>query len=244
MARCQSILVVEDETAAREHLRFMLEDAGFDVVGAADAREARGFISDPANGFDMVLLDVGLPDGNGRDVCTWIRREGFTMPVVMLTGHGEQKDVLSGLDSGASDYVPKPYRTGELVARIRAHLRAYDMSEDAPFHAGFWEVRPTRRVMVDRRDGRVVRITDREMRMLRLISKGFPSATSRADLLENVWGYSASMHTHTVETHVYRLRQKIEPVPSRPSVLITEGQGYRLAPHPPAPRPGELVAAG
>ena len=179
MERLRSILVVEDEGAARENLQFMLEEFGFDTAGAADAGEARNLLSDPANGFDLILLDVGLPDGDGRELCRWLRREGFAMPVVMLTGHGEHRDVLSGLDSGASDYVPKPYKTGELVARIRAHIRAYAASDNAPFQAGFWEVRPTHRLMLDRRDGRVVRISDRELRMLRLMSKGFPSATSR-----------------------------------------------------------------
>jgi DNA-binding response OmpR family regulator len=184
----------------------------------------------PEARFDAVILDVGLPDGDGRDYCVRLRGEGHRMPIIMLTGSNAENDVVRGLDSGANDYISKPFRLAELLARLRAQLRSFESSEDAVFAIGPYMFRPAAKLLQDPGRGRRIRLTEKEAAILKFLYRAGTHAVARQVLLNEVWGYNASVTTHTLETHIYRLRQKIEPDPGNARLLITEGGGYRLDP--------------
>jgi DNA-binding response OmpR family regulator len=173
---------------------------------------------------------VGLPDIDGREVCRLMRRNGLRTPVIMLTAADSEADTILGLDSGANDYITKPFRIGVLLARIRAQLRQHEQSEDAVFTIGPFTFRPSAKLLIDAANDRKIRLTEKETAILKYLYRAGNKAVSREVLLDEVWGYNAGITTHTLETHVYRLRQKIEADPSIAEILITEPGGYRLNP--------------
>ena len=230
MSTPRPILVVEDEINLRETLVEHLALGGdFVAHGAASAGEAEAMLSAPDARFDAILLDIGLPDVNGRDFCIKLRRDGRRMPIIMLTGQGAEKDVVSGLDSGANDYIAKPFSMPELLARVRAQLRIFDNSEDAVFTVGPYMFRPSVRLLQEAARNRKVRLTDKECSILKFLYRAGGKPVPRQILLNEVWGYNSAVTTHTLETHVYRLRQKIEPDPTNARLLLTETGGYKLA---------------
>ena len=224
------ILIVEDDAALRATLAEQIALAGgeFRVVEAETAAEAAAKLEDGDARYDAVLLDIGLPDGDGREFCAKLRRDGKRMPVIMLTGADAEQDVVRGLDAGANDYVAKPFRLGELLARVRAQLRVFDNSEDAVFAIGPYLFRPSAKLLLEPARNRKVRLTDKECSILKFLYRAAGRPVPRQVLLNEVWGYSSAVTTHTLETHIYRLRQKIEADPSRTRLLLTEGGGYRL----------------
>jgi len=151
------------------------------------------------------------------------------MPIIMLTGANEETDVVRGLDSGASDYIAKPFRASELLARLHAQLRSFERSEQAEFAVGPYTFRPAKKLLQDLARNKRIRLTDKETAVLKYLYRS-DAAVNRQILMHEVWGYNAAVTTHTLETHIYRLRQKIEADPARPSLLVTEGGGYRLCP--------------
>lgn len=177
---------------------------------------------------DIIVLDVGLPDLDGREVCRMIRRMGVKVPVIMLTGADSDADTILGLDAGANDYVIKPFRFDVLLARVRAHLRQHEQSEDAIFSIGPYTFKPSAKLLVHDAAGHKVRLTEKETSILKYLYRSGDRAVGRDELLNEVWGYNAGVTTHTLETHVYRLRQKIEDNPSEARILLTEQGGYRL----------------
>ncbi|SES72885.1 response regulator transcription factor [Oceanicella actignis] len=226
MAALKKILLVDDDADLREALADQLvltED--FDVfeaeTGAAGLTRAREQI------HDLVILDVGLPDMDGREVCRLMRKQGVKSPIIMLTGHATDADAILGLDSGANDYVAKPFRFPVLLARIRAQLRQHEQSEDAVFAIGPYVFKPAAKMLVDEND-RKIRLTEKEASILKFLYRAGDAVVPRDVLLHEVWGYNAGVTTHTLETHIYRLRQKIEPNPSEARLLVTESGGYRL----------------
>jgi DNA-binding response OmpR family regulator len=158
-----------------------------------------------------------------------MRTNGFAGPIIMLTGQDSDSDTVRGLDAGANDYVTKPFRFGVLLARVRAHLRSHDQTDVATLKIGPYEFKPATRSLIDTA-GKRIRLTDKEASILRYLYRSGPKAVPRDELLREVWGYNAAVTTHTLETHIYRLRQKIEVVGGRNDLLITEGGGYRLEP--------------
>jgi DNA-binding response OmpR family regulator len=148
----------------------------------------------------------------------------------MLTGADAEQDVVRGLDSGANDYIAKPFRIMELIARLRAQLRVFDNSEDAVFMIGPYTFRPSAKMLQDTARNRRIRLTEKECSILKFLYRAGGRPVGRQILLNEVWGYNAAVTTHTLETHIYRLRQKIEPDPAAASLLLTEGGGYRLDP--------------
>jgi DNA-binding response OmpR family regulator len=178
---------------------------------------------------DLILLDVDLPDFDGREACRRIRASGIATPVIMLTAAAEDDDTVQGLDAGANDYVTKPYKFAVLLARIRVQLRDYEHSEGAVFRLGAYEFRPAAKMLIDPQ-ARKIRLTEKETNILKYLYRAGEKPVSREELLAEVWGYNAGVTTHTLETHVYRLRQKIESDPANAKLLLTEAGGYRLAP--------------
>jgi len=229
MTTGKRILLVDDDDALREslveQLRLHEEFEAIPMGNGSDALEAvRG------GHFDLILLDIGLPDFDGREVCRLLRRAGLRTPVIMLTGAESEADTILGLDSGANDYVVKPFHLGVLLARMRAQLRQHERSEDAVFNIGPFSFRPAAKVLQDERAHRKIRLTEKEAAILKFLYRAGEKVTSRDVLLNEVWGYNAGVTTHTLETHVYRLRQKIESDPSDARILVTAPGGYRLMP--------------
>lgn len=226
MAQLKRILLVDDEDDLREALSeqlVMTED--FDVFEADSGAGAMQKVKEGL--FDLIILDVGLPDTDGRELCRLMRKQGVKSPILMLTGHDSDADTILGLDSGANDYVTKPFKFPVLLARIRAQLRQHEQSEDAVFQLGPYSFRPSMKVLVTE-DEKKIRLTEKETNILKYLYRSTESVVPRDVLLHEVWGYNAGVTTHTLETHIYRLRQKIEPDPSNARLLVTESGGYRL----------------
>src|SRR3954470_7874186 len=231
MATPRPILIVEDDAALRATLAEQIAQEGdFTADEAESATEAAAKLADSDARYDAILLDIGLPDGDGRDFCAKLRRDGKKMPVIMLTGADAEQDVVRGLDAGANDYIAKPFRLPELLARVRAQLRVFDNSEDAVFAIGPYLFRPSAKLLMEPARNRKVRLTDKEVGILRSLYRAGGKTVPRQILLNEVWGYNSAVTTHTLETHIYRLRQKAEPDPSQPRLLLTESGGYRLDP--------------
>jgi len=228
MSTVKKIIIVDDDDMLRETLReqFSLHDE-FEVAETATAGD--GIKAVKADHADLVILDVNLPDMDGREACKLMRRGGYKGPVIMLTAQTSEADTILGLDSGANDYVTKPFRFAVLLARIRAHLRQHEQSEDAVFKVGPYTFKPAAKLLV-REDNRKVRLTEKETAIIKFLLRSGEQIVSRDVLLQDVWGYNAGVTTHTLETHVYRLRQKIERDPSHAEILVTEGGGYKLIP--------------
>ncbi|WP_113911423.1 response regulator transcription factor [Roseovarius dicentrarchi] len=227
MAQLKKILLVDDDEDLREALGeqlVMTED--FDVFEAGTGAEAMTHAKDAS--YDLILLDVGLPDTDGRELCRLMRKQGVKCPILMLTGHDGDADTILGLDAGANDYITKPFKFPVLLARIRAQLRQHEQSEDAVFQLGPYRFKPAVKMLIAE-DGRKVRLTEKETNILKYLYRAPDGVVARDELLHEVWGYNAGVTTHTLETHIYRLRQKIEPDPSNARLLVTESGGYRLS---------------
>jgi DNA-binding response OmpR family regulator len=230
MASARPILIVEDDDALRQVLAEQIAAGGmFQSVEAATLDEAERHLDDGEARFDSIILDLSLPDGDGRDFCARIRRQGHRMPVIMLTGASDESDVVSGLNAGANDYIAKPFRASELLARLNAQLRLFDSSEAAVFTIGPYTFRPAAKMLVSRNKQRI-RLTAKEVDILKFLYRHPNQVVSRQVLLDEVWGYNAGVTTHTLETHVYRLRQKIEADPANCRLLMTAPGGYMLDP--------------
>jgi DNA-binding response OmpR family regulator len=227
----RAILIVDDDQALRATLAEQLSvDGEFAAVEAASVKESEERLAVKDARFDAVILDVGLPDGDGRDYCARLRRNGLKVPIIMLTGSGDEGDVVRGLDSGANDYIAKPFKLAVLLARLRAQLRIFENSEDAVFVIGPYTFRPSAKLLQEPAKNRRIRLTEKEAAILKFLYRAGTRPVARQILLNEVWGYNAAVTTHTLETHIYRLRQKIEPDPTNARLLVTEGGGYRLDP--------------
>jgi DNA-binding response OmpR family regulator len=225
----RKILVIDDDAALRHALAEQLQlHEEFVTAEAASAHEALELTRQ--HYYDAIILDIGLPDMDGRELCRLMRRNGVRAPIVMLTGADSDSDTILGLDAGANDYIPKPFRLSVLLARLRAHLRQHEASEDAVFRIGPYTFRPSAKLLVEASGRRKVRLTEKETAILKYLYRAGDRVIGRDTLLGEVWGYNAGVTTHTLETHVYRLRQKIEKQPSKAEILITEPGGYRLVP--------------
>ena len=233
MAVKKRVLLVDDDDTLRGELvaQFALYDE-FETVDVGSGTE--GLATAKEQTFDMIILDVDMPDMQGTDVAQLIRAAGIATPIVMLTGNtGEASEIL-GLNSGANDYVTKPFRFGVLLARLRAHLRTFEQSEDAVFNIGPYSFKPAAKKLTppedpDGKPVRDIRLTEKETNILKFLYRAGGKAVPREVLLEEVWGYNSGVTTHTLETHVYRLRQKIELVKGEATLLLTQPGGYSLA---------------
>ena len=228
MSSARKILIVDDDDELRESLKEQL--ALYDEFELATApNAAKGLEQAKIGHFDLLILDVGLPDMDGRELCKQMRKAGFKSPILMLTGNASDADMILGLDAGANDYVTKPFKFAVLLARIRAQLRQHEQSEDAVFTIGRYTFKPASKLLVDENGGKT-RLTEKETSILKYLYRAGEKVVSREVLLHEVWGYNAGVTTHTLETHIYRLRQKIEKDPSSAELLVTEAGGYKLVP--------------
>jgi DNA-binding response OmpR family regulator len=228
MPKTHKILIVDDDSELRDALteQLSLHEEFEPVVvenGSAAIQAAK------VGQIDLVIMDVGLPDISGHDAVRILRKNGFKAPVIMLTGHDADSDTILGLESGANDYVTKPFRFAVLLARIRVQLRQHEASEDAVFTIGPYTFRPSSKLLLNPK-GSKVRLTEKEMSILRYLYRAEQRPVSRETLLQEVWGYNSGVTTHTLETHIYRLRQKIEKDAANPEILVTEAGGYKLVP--------------
>jgi DNA-binding response OmpR family regulator len=228
MPNANRLLVVDDDTDLRHTLceQLSLHDE-FMVDAAETAAEAIGRVQ--TERYDLAIMDVGLPDMDGREAVKVMRRHGFRSPIIMLTGQGTDADTVLGLEAGANDYVTKPFKFAVLLARIRAHLRQHEASEDAVFQIGPYTFRPGAKLLVTEK-GSKLKLTEKETAILRFLYRAGRRPVARDVLLQEVWGYNSNVTTHTLETHIYRLRQKIEIDPSIARILVTEAGGYKLMP--------------
>jgi DNA-binding response OmpR family regulator len=230
MSAQKHILIVDNDRASRSTLAAALEmDGAFAVTQADSAAEGMAKTQTRASRFDAVILDLALPDADGCELCARMRRGGLRMPIIMMTGHTSEQDVVRGLDAGANDYVTKPFRLAELAARLRAQIRAHETSDDAVLVIGPYHFHPGARTLHDPLANHRIRLTDKETAVLKFLYRTGGKPVARRTLLREVWGYAKGASTHTVETHIYRLRRKIEPEPGSVRILVNEDGGYRLA---------------
>ena len=227
MAVKQKILLVEDDSALAEVLAEQL--ALHDEFELSHVESAAAAIDATNKGFDLILLDDGLPDQDWRETCKIIRKNNVTTPIIMLSGAASEADAILGLDAGANDYVTKPFRFGILLARMRAQLRSYEQAETAELQIGDYLFRPGLKILEPQNGAAKIRLTEKETNILKFLHRAGGQAVARDTLLHEVWGYNAQVSTHTLETHIYRLRRKIEADPSEATLLLTLEGGYALA---------------
>ncbi len=227
MPNTRKILVVDDDFELREALTEQLLLYEFDAVAAENGRE--GVQAVKVGQIDLVIMDVGLPDIDGQEAVRILRKIGFKAPIIMLTGRSTDSDTILGLELGANDYVTKPFRFAVLLARIRVQLRQYEASENVIITIGPYTFRPSTKHLLNPQGGKV-RLTEKETSILRFLYRADQQPVSRETLLQEVWGYNSGVTTHTLETHIYRLRQKIEQDAASPGILVTESRGYKLVP--------------
>mgnify|MGYP001410400387 CR=1 FL=1 len=227
MAQLKNILLVDDDEDLCEALsEQLIMTEGFSVWQSSDGPDALGKVKQQL--YDLIILDVGLPDTDGRKLCHVFRKQGVKCPILMLTSHNAGSGTILGLDAGANDYIAKPFKFTIFLARIRALLLQHEQSEDAVFTLGPYTFQPAVKMLLTEGD-RKIHLTEKETNILKFLYRASESVVQRDTLLHEVWGYNAGVTTHTLETHIYRLRQKIEADPSNASLLVTEGGGYRLA---------------
>jgi DNA-binding response OmpR family regulator len=228
MSQKRRILIVDDDGDLRMALAEQLSlHPEFVVDEAADVAAARAATTSRAP--DLVIMDIGLPDMDGREAVRLLRAEGFRRPIILLTGRDSDADTVIGLEAGANDYIVKPFRFAVLLARIRVQMRQHEASSEAEFQIGKYTFRPANKTLLDSR-GAKLRLTEKEAAILRFLHRAERQSVARETLLREVWGYNANVTTHTLETHIYRLRQKIEENPAEAQLLVTDGGGYKLLP--------------
>ncbi|MEO8215927.1 MAG: response regulator transcription factor [Acidobacteriota bacterium] len=238
MAR--TVLVVEDDSDIAHLLELHLRDLGCDVDLAPDGRV--GLQKASAGKYDLVILDLMLPGVQGLEICQKIRMRGDYTPILMLTARSSELDRVVGLESGADDYLTKPFSIRELLARVRALFRRVDALSSRPAVNGQGEVIRVRDLRIDteRREvqvaGKKIDLTAKEFDLLTQFARTPGRVYTRAQLLDVVWGYGHDGYDHTVNSHINRLRSKIEKDHARPSYILTVwGVGYKFCdPEPPA----------
>ncbi len=220
------ILIVDDDTALSEMLGIVLRGEGFDPVSCGDGERALGAFRDSKP--DLVLLDLMLPGKDGIDVCRQIRAESG-VPIVMLTAKSDTIDIVVGLESGADDYIVKPFKPKELVARIRARMRRSEDPTPETLQIGDLSIDVAGHSV--RRNGQAISLTPLEFDLLVALARKPWQVFTREVLLEQVWGYRHAADTRLVNVHVQRLRSKVEIDPERPEIVVTvRGVGYKAGP--------------
>lgn len=227
MTHTYNILLVDDDDDLRENLALQLSfHEEFNTSQRDNGKGGLDAVKE--QDYDLIILDVGLPDIDGREVCRMMRKSGVSTPIIMLTANASEADTILGLDAGANDYVTKPFKFGILLARVRAHLRQHLISEDASYPIGHYMFKPGEKILTDIETEEKIRLTEKETAILKFLKRADGKMITREKLLNEVWGYNSNVTTHTLETHIYRLRQKIEHDPSKTKIILTESGGYSM----------------
>ncbi|MDA9193721.1 response regulator transcription factor [Alphaproteobacteria bacterium] len=221
------LLIIDDDAYLRATLRQQLALEGFNDVFEVGVVADFDTALSHANP-DLILLDIQMPDCNSIDICERLRRNGFAKPIVLLTAKGAEGDIVLGLEAGANDYITKPLRLGELIALIRAQLRHFRASDDARFEVANLSFLPANKMLHEIGSDRTQALTEKEATILKLLYRAYPNDVTKDELLAEVWGFQNGVSTHTLETHIYRLRQKISRLTKKQLVMTIE-KGYRLA---------------
>ena len=223
----KKILIVEDEQAIRDMVALHLSRAGYDVLEAADCREARAVIADDLP--DLALVDWMLPDMSGLELTRMLKRDSELddLAIIMLTARAEERDMVSGLDSGADDYITKPFSPRELLARIQAVLRRSATHGDGPIEAGVLEIDPAGHRVLS--SGNELKLGPTEYRLLHFLATHPDRVYSRAQLLDRVWGANVYVEERTVDVHVRRLRKALSGARADGYIQTVRGAGYRFS---------------
>ena len=221
------LLIVDDDAFLRATLREQLESEGFKEIFEAGRLSEINDLLEEANP-DLIILDVRLPDGNGVEVCRKLRDRGFSKPILMLTVQDAEADIVAGLEAGVNDYVVKPMRMGELLARVRSQLWQHKASDTARFSIAGLSFIPANKVLKTADGTKKAVLTEKEATILKYLYRAHPKGVSKEELLAEVWGFQNGLSTHTVETHIYRLRQKIRRI-CKKHVILTTRTGYSLS---------------
>ena len=225
-APLSKLLLVEDDEFVRTALAEQFEEVDeFIVIEAENGRTAMEIAQESE--IHVAVLDVGLPDLDGRTLCRSMRRNGMAFPIIMATAYKTDSEKITGLEAGASDYVTKPYVFSILLARVRAQVNQRRLHENAELTIGPYRFSPMLGTLTRAR-GEHIKLTDMESRILRRIYLGGDNAVSRETLLKDVLGYKQNVSTNTIQTHIHRLRQKIEADPANCTILVTDGAGYKI----------------
>ena len=178
--------------------------------------------------FDCILIDTSLADVSLSNLCKNIREEGVRSPIILVAGARGEDFAIAALDAGANDYVLKPFKINVLVAKIRSNIRQFEQSEFATLRFGRFSFKPGDKLLLNNSSQEAVRLTDKETAIIKLLYLSGGEVVTRATLLEEVWGYNTTLTTHTLETHIYRIRQKVGNTSSGPDFIATESEGYRM----------------
>ena len=246
MSTPKSILLVEDDSDIAGLLDLHLSDEGHEVEVVSDGDA--GLTRSLEGHHDLIILDVMLPGTDGFDICKRIRAENRSTPILILTAKTEEVDKVLGLELGADDYITKPFSIREVMARVKATFRRIEVdrqasqeSEHDPIQFGPLRIVPRKRKVV--RDGEPIDLTSKEFDLLVLFARNPGRVYNRQELLDDVWGYQYSGYSHTVNTHINRLRNKLEPDPSDPMYVKTVwGVGYRFAERGEIPDPANSAS--
>lgn len=221
------LMIIDDDEMLRMVLHQQFQNEGLTHIFEAGSLSEVFDHIESANP-DIILLDVQLPDGSGFDICQKLRHQGFDKPILMLTGQDSEQDIIRGLEAGANDYIAKPMRMGELLARMKTHLRQHKLSDDARFDICGLDFVPTMKTIASQQTGMKAILTEKETMVLKLLNKNAPATVSREDMLSEIWGFQKGLTTHTLETHIYRLRQKLSRL-TTDTIIETAPDGYRLS---------------
>ena len=226
LSNSSRLLIVDGDVYLRTSLRQQFAAEGFyNIFDVGSVSELNAAFKD-ANP-DLILLDIQMPDGNGVDICRRLRSNGYTKPIVMLIAKNAESDIIEGLEAGANDYVIKPLRMGDLLARIHTQLRHYKAADDVEFELANLNFIPAKKMLHKTGCERMQALTEKETTILQVLHRAFPEPATKDELLNQVWGMRDGLTTHTLETHIYRLRKKIRRL-TRAPIVVTTQNGYRL----------------
>ena len=226
MVEIKRILIVDGDKDFRNALAEQFVNTQSFLVEQAGCYE-EAIKQSSLNNLQAIVLDMCLPDIVGLDLCKIMRNNNVKVPIIMLFASNSGLDIISALDAGGNDYVTKPFKFSVLLARIWSQLKQFEETEDERFALGPYSLIPLQKYLL-KKDGQKIRLTEKETKILKFLLQA-DSATVRRDvLLHEVWGYNADVTTHTLETHIYRLRRKIEQNPANAKLLVTEAGGYRI----------------